>query len=179
MERLETKRLILRDWSLADAEDMFAYAKNPNVGPFAGWKPHESIEESTGIIQSFINQGEAWAIELKSNGRVIGSIGLHSDSTRSNPRTRMIGYVLAHEHWGNGYAVEAASAVIDYAFNRGDIDLLSIFHFDFNPRSGRVAQKLNFVKEGVMADACLLYDGRVCDRVIYSLRAQDYFSSWE
>ena len=45
MKPIETERLLLRPWRLEDAADMYAYAKNPNVGPNAGWKPHESVEE--------------------------------------------------------------------------------------------------------------------------------------
>ena len=44
--QLETKRTILRPFTEADAPDLFAYAKDPRVGPIAGWKPHESVEES-------------------------------------------------------------------------------------------------------------------------------------
>ena len=51
MQRLETERLVLRDWSINDARDLYEYAKSPNVGPNAGWKPHDNIEESLGIIQ--------------------------------------------------------------------------------------------------------------------------------
>ena len=46
MKRMETERLILRPWELSDAEDLYAYASTPKVGPMAGWKPHESVEES-------------------------------------------------------------------------------------------------------------------------------------
>ena len=46
MKRLETERLILDKWTKKDARDLFAYASTPNVGPLAGWKPHETIGES-------------------------------------------------------------------------------------------------------------------------------------
>ena len=58
MKALETERLILRPWRLEDAADMYAYAKNPNVGPNAGWKPHESVEESKAILESWIHSDE-------------------------------------------------------------------------------------------------------------------------
>ena len=50
--QLETKRTILRPFTEADAPDLFAYAKDPRVGPIAGWKPHESVEESREIIRT-------------------------------------------------------------------------------------------------------------------------------
>ena len=46
MDKIETNRLILREWQLTDADDLYAYAHNPNVGTMAGWKPHSSKEES-------------------------------------------------------------------------------------------------------------------------------------
>ncbi len=49
---IETERLILRKWTQNDAESLFAYAKNPNVGPIAGWPPHKNIEESKNIIDN-------------------------------------------------------------------------------------------------------------------------------
>ena len=58
MKPIETERLLLRPWRLEDAADMYAYAKNPNVGPNAGWKPHESVEESKAILESWIHSDE-------------------------------------------------------------------------------------------------------------------------
>lgn len=68
MKPIETERLLLRPWRLEDAADMYAYAKNPNVGPNAGWKPHESVEESKAILESWMHSGEEediWAIVPK------------------------------------------------------------------------------------------------------------------
>ncbi len=176
MEELRTERLLLRTWRQDDLQDFYEYAKDPDVGPNAGWKPHESLAESQGILQSFINAGNVWAIELRGSGKVIGSFGLHRDELRTNPRARMLGYVIGKDYWGQGYAVEAARAVIAYAFSQPDIDILSIYHFDFNPRSGRVAQKLGFTREGELADARLLIDGTVCGSVLYRLRKSDWLA---
>ena len=85
MKPIETERLLLRPWRLEDAADMYAYAKNPNVGPNAGWKPHESVEESKAILESWIHSDEEkdnWAIVPKETGRACGSIGLHQDGRR-------------------------------------------------------------------------------------------------
>ena len=106
MKPIETERLLLRPWRLEDAADMYAYAKNPNVGPNAGWKPHESVEESKAILESWIHSDEEediWAIVPKETGRACGSIGLHQDSRRPGvPNCRELGYVLGQEQWGKG-----------------------------------------------------------------------------
>ncbi|MCI7367055.1 MAG: GNAT family N-acetyltransferase, partial [[Clostridium] innocuum] len=52
---LETKRLILRPWQVEDAESCYRYAKNPNIGPKAGWPVHESVENSREIIRTVLS----------------------------------------------------------------------------------------------------------------------------
>ena len=49
---LETKRLILRRWEDSDAENLYKYAKDPDIGPIAGWPAHQSIEESRNAIRN-------------------------------------------------------------------------------------------------------------------------------
>ena len=71
MKTLETERLILKMFTVDDAEDVYAYASNPNVGPPAGWAPHRSVEESREIIETVFMPPEAWAIRIK--GRRPGS----------------------------------------------------------------------------------------------------------
>src|SRR5690554_4476236 len=117
METLYTKRLELRAFREADLEAFHAYAKNPEVGPSAGWKPHESLEESADILRDFIRTGEVWAVTDREDGRLLGSVGLHPDRKRLNDRTRTLGYVLARPHWGQGYMTEAAEAVLAHAFD--------------------------------------------------------------
>lgn len=59
---METERLILRKWTEADAASLFEYAKNPAIGPIAGWPPHKSIEESKEVIRTVFNGAECYAI---------------------------------------------------------------------------------------------------------------------
>ena len=82
---LKTERLILRRWEDSDAESLFEYAADPDVGPIAGWPPHQSIEESRDVIKNVFNGKEAYAICLKTDDRAIGAIELklngHTDLT--------------------------------------------------------------------------------------------------
>lgn len=64
---LHTERLLLRPWNEADAEGLFEYAKDPEVGPIAGWPPHQSIEESRNVIQNVLTGKECYAICEKEN----------------------------------------------------------------------------------------------------------------
>ena len=71
---LHTQRLTLRPWRQEDLEDFHAYARVDGVGQMAGWKPHETIEESQQILDRFIRNRKTFAIEYR--GRVVGSIGI-------------------------------------------------------------------------------------------------------
>ena len=77
--QLETKRLLLRPWQMTDLKDFNEYASQPGVGEMAGWSTHQSMEESKHILQMFIQEKKTFAIELKSNHKVIGSIGIEED----------------------------------------------------------------------------------------------------
>ena len=76
MRKLQTQRLILREWKLSDAQDMFDYAKHEEVALSAGWFPHKNIEESISQILNFIERDNSWAIELQDEKKVIGCIAL-------------------------------------------------------------------------------------------------------
>ena len=54
MKKLETRRLILREWRETDADDLYAYAKSDKVGPMCGWKPHKDILETKEILKQFL-----------------------------------------------------------------------------------------------------------------------------
>jgi len=145
MRTLQTNRLILRDWQLTDAFDMFSYASLPTVGPNAGWKPHQTLDESQAIIKSFIEKNDTWAIVLKQENRVIGSIGLHKRMDITGRFVTELGYVLSTPYEGNGYMTEAVKKVLDYAFDDLKTPLIKVYHFIDNLKSERVIQKCGFI----------------------------------
>ena len=73
---LQTERLLLRPWRESDAPALFKYAQNPNVGPIAGWPPHQSEDESREIIRSVLSDSGTFAVVLKETNEAIGSIGI-------------------------------------------------------------------------------------------------------
>ena len=82
---LQTERLILRPWEKTDAESLFEYAKDPDIGPIAGWSPHKNIEESLDVIVNVFCGSECYAICEKDRNIAIGAIELklndHTDMT--------------------------------------------------------------------------------------------------
>ncbi len=145
---IETPRLLLRAWCEADLDDFFEYASVPGVGEAAGWNHHESIEVSKRILDGFIGEKKTFALLLKENAKVIGSLGLEEldpDPLDDGKFGREIGYVLSKEYWGRGLMTEAVHAVIDYCFRVLDYDFLTCGHFVQNSRSRRVIEKNGFI----------------------------------
>jgi len=177
MQTLESERLILRNFSELDTDDLFRYACDPEVGPPAGWKPHETRAESLAIVRMFLAEDNVWAIERKSDRRVIGSLGFHKDKWRNLPDVRMFGYVLARDCWGNGYMSEAVKRAIEYAFTEANLSIVSVSHYTFNDRSRRVIEKCGFVREGTVRSAFLRYDGQIFDEALYSLTRQEWLAA--
>lgn len=148
---LRTKRLILRPFNEDDLEDLFEYASVEGVGERAGWKHHKNIAETTQILEMFIKEKKTFAVVLKENNKVIGSIGIEkygreeSLSEFFDYKGREIGFVLSKDYWGQGLMPEALKGVIEYCFNEMDYDFLLCGHFDFNTQSARVQEKLGFI----------------------------------
>jgi [ribosomal protein S5]-alanine N-acetyltransferase len=174
MKTLETKRLILRSWTLEDLDDFYEYAKHPEVGPSAGWKPHEDKDFTLIILKSFIEKDEVWAIVNKENGKVIGSLGTHNDSKRKGVNAKMIGYVLSKNYWGQGLMTEAVKKALEYLFIDKETEVVSCYHYPFNMRSKKVIEKSGFKFEGVLRNATTHYNGEMYDDYCYSIIRQEY-----
>ncbi|MBR5754162.1 MAG: GNAT family N-acetyltransferase [Clostridia bacterium] len=145
---LTTKRLLLRPWTEADAENLFEYAKDPAVGPIAGWPPHTDVEDSREVIRTVLSAPETYAVCLKSDHRAIGSIGLMIGE-RANldlPETEgEIGFWIGVPFWGQGLIPEATQELIRHAFEDLGLETLWCGYFDGNDQSKRVQEKCGFV----------------------------------
>lgn len=144
---LHTDRMILRPWRHTDLDDLYAYASVDGVGQMAGWKPHESKEESQKILDMFIGHKKTFALEYQ--GKVIGSLGIEQYNEDHFPefvdkKCREIGYVLSKEYWGQGLMPEAVKEVIRYLFEEVGLDVIFCGHFLWNKQSQRVQEKCGF-----------------------------------
>ena len=144
---LETKRLILRPWQESDAENLYEYAKDPAIGPAAGWPPHTGVENSLEIIRHVLSMPETYAVCLK-DGTAIGSISLKiGENTDLTHRTDEceLGYWIGKPFWGQGLIPEAAGELLRYAFE--DLHMRAVWcgYYDGNEKSHRVQQKLGFL----------------------------------
>ena len=142
---LQTKRLILRPWSENDAEELYKYASDPEVGPPAGWPPHTSVENSREIIRTVLSAPETYAVCLKENGKPIGSVGLHRNDLAEKDDEYELGYWIGKPFWGQGLIPEASRELLRYAFEDLGMNRIWCGYYDGNEKSRRVQEKLGFV----------------------------------
>lgn len=144
MTVIESNRLNLRCWREKDYLDLYEIISDHKVGESAGCFVVKDIEESKNSIRTFMKYNQSYAIVLKSENKVIGSIGMDDiapDKELISLRQRYIGYTVNSKYWGRGYATEAANAFIKYLFEELSLDLIWSSHYDFNIKSKRVIEK--------------------------------------
>ena len=142
---IKTNRLLLRPFAETDAADLYEYARDPRVGPPAGWPPHKSQAESLEIIRTVFAAPNTFALVDKPSGRVIGSAGFTGKARPEFPAPNdELGYALSADFWGRGLMPEAVEALLRYAFR--DLGLACVWcsHYTDNPRSCRVIEKSGF-----------------------------------
>ncbi|MBO5037664.1 MAG: GNAT family N-acetyltransferase [Clostridia bacterium] len=142
---LKTERLILRPWYEEDAKDLYKYAKDPDIGPIAGWPPHKSVENSLEIIRNVLAVPETYAVCLKENNKAIGSIGLHRNDLAEREDELELGYWLGKSFWGQEIIPEAGREILRHAFEDLKMNAVWCGHYDGNTKSRRVMEKLGFV----------------------------------
>ena len=146
MRILETQRLILRPWQASDAESLYEYAKDPEIGPPAGWPPHTGVENSRQIIRDVLSAPETYAVCLK-NGKPIGSVGLKlkgsTDMTDRDDECEL-GYWIGKPFWGQGLIPEASRELLRYAFEELGMQAVWCGYYEGNEKSRRVQEKLGF-----------------------------------
>ena len=142
---LQTKRLLLRPWDDDDANALFLLAKNEEIAKLCGWEPHKSIGDTLFALHNFLEIKESYAICLKENGTIIGSINLSFDSKLINrPSECELGFWIGENYQRNGYAYEACLEVLRHAFV--DLKLTKIWcsYIDGNNKSKNLQNKLGF-----------------------------------
>jgi RimJ/RimL family protein N-acetyltransferase len=143
---IETERLRMRHWRSRDTAPLFSMCSDPRVMRFLG--PHLRMTEVVQLIERQIALQKAlghcfWALELAESGEFIGWCGLVRGPFATPISNKLeIGWRLAHRHWRNGYATEAARAVLDWAWaNTGDPAVWAITARD-NVKSSRVMTRI-------------------------------------
>jgi RimJ/RimL family protein N-acetyltransferase len=126
---------------------MYKYARDPDIGPIAGWPAHQSIDESRDIIKNVLSGKEAYAICLKEDHRAIGAIELKlKDNTEMTERDDEceLGYWLGKPFWGRGIMPEATEELLRHAFEDIGMNRVWVAYYEGNVKSKRVQEKCRF-----------------------------------
>lgn len=148
-EVIDTRRLILRPWTMDDAPELYILASNPNVGPACGWEPHKSIAETRMVLRNILIAPGSYAIVLKDAYTVIGAISLkfHRGASTRDDAEPEVGFWIGEPFWGHHYAEEAARGILDCAFRLLDCVAVWGCYFDDNERASKVLNRLGFIYE--------------------------------
>lgn len=148
---LRTKRLLLRRWRAADRAPFAALNRDPRVieffpGPLSRERSDAMVDQ---LEQHFEQHGFGeWAVEIPGVAPFIGFVGLAVPGFDAHFTPGVeIGWRLAHEHWGRGYAVEAASAAFAFGFDHLGLAEIVSFTAVPNLRSQRVMEKLGMRRD--------------------------------
>ena len=178
LPKVETDRLVLRQRTIDDVPDMFAYVSLENVAYPAGLPPIATLEDEYDYFENRYYQNlekanlpSGYGITVKGSDRVIGSCDFnhhHEDDVFE------IGYMLHPDFWGRGYMTEAVSALIEIGFTLLNLHKVEIRCYGSNKQSQRVAEKLGFTLEARIRDRKDTQGNR-CDDLAYGLLK----SEWE
>ena len=144
-QTIQTDRLILRKYEIADAEDMFRnWVTDPENSRFWSWEPHKDISETKSLISGWIDEYTKadtyhWVIVLKSTSQAIGYI--YFDEIDNAAQSLSVHYLISRKLWNQGIATEACKSVLEFAFNTIGASKVHSRHHIENPASGKVLRK--------------------------------------
>jgi ribosomal-protein-alanine N-acetyltransferase len=173
---IETDRLTLRPYSLADAERVQQMCNDWEIASTTLALPYPypdgAAEEWISTHAESFQQGKevTLAITLKPERSVIGSVAL---SVNMKHQRGELGYMIAKAHWNHGYCTEACRALMDYGFSALGLNRIQAAHFPRNPSSGRVMHKLGMTREGLLRQY-VCNRGTSEDLVLYSIIRREF-----
>jgi [ribosomal protein S5]-alanine N-acetyltransferase len=172
MITLETARLILRPLTEANIPELVPLIGAREVAATTLRIPHPYEEKhAREFLADVPKENELRLIvTLKADGKLCGGIGLHPQMQHQHAE---LGYWIGVPYWGNGYATEAAHAVVRYGFEELNLNRIFATHFKGNEASGNVLRKIGMRHEGCMRQHILKW-GRFIDVEIYSMLRDEW-----
>lgn len=169
---LNTARLTLRRFQPADLEPLLAYRNDPEVARYQSWEAMTVAEGRSFILdnsRALPGIPGTWvqiAITLRGSSLLIGDCAL--STSREHAALGVIGYTIARPYWRRGYAREALTAWLDYAFSGLKMHRISAVVDSRNTASYRLLEKLGFRREGHFIQSNW-YKGSWCDELHYAI----------
>ncbi|MCO7126882.1 GNAT family N-acetyltransferase [Sporolactobacillus shoreicorticis] len=179
-ETIETDRLILRRFTLEDANDMLNnWINDDEVQTNYGEPTYENLESVNRLLSQWISAYSdasffRWAVVLKEMNENIGQIAFCAIDV--NHHFADVEYCISKAHQRKGYATEALSAVIGFTFEKTGLNRLQAFHRERNRASGKVLQKSMMKFEGVLRKYFYHNENEYDDRIYYGILREDYLN---
>ena len=174
---INTARLLLREFVTCDWPDVLAYQRDPRYLQYYPWTGRTEAEAQD-FVQMFVDQQREQprrkfqlAITLPEEGRLIGNCGIRRKP--DNDWEADIGYELAPEYWGQGYATEAATAMVEYGFRELRLHRISSWCIGDNAASARVLERLGLKLEGRLQEN-EYFKSRWWDTLLYGLLESEW-----
>lgn len=173
---IETNRLILRPFKMRDCQDVYLYSSDMEVARYVLWDAHRSLADTRNYLRYMLRlyrdgQPSSWAIVLKENSKVIGSIGfMWLDHINDSAE---VGYSISRTWWNHGFTTEALSCVLHEGFTVLHLNRIEAQHDVRNPASGRVMQKCGMCQEGILHSR-IKNKKEFIDVALYAILQKDY-----
>jgi len=174
--RLETPRLLLREFAADDWPAVLAYQSDPRYLRYYAWESR-TAEQARAFVQMFVDQQREeprtryqLAVTLRATGELIGNCGIRRAAADSHEAE--IGYELSPDQWGRGYATEAVAAILRFGFDTLRVHRVAAWVVAENVASARVLAKNGLRLEGRLRDK-ESFKGRYWDVLLYARLAGD------
>jgi RimJ/RimL family protein N-acetyltransferase len=175
--RVETDRLILRDFVADDWCEVLSYQRDPRYLRYYPWTDR-SESDAKAFVRIFLDQQQAnprrqfqLAVTLREDGRLVGNCGIRCKADDDHEVD--VGYELAPDYWGKGYATEAARAMVDYGFRELGMHRVSSWCILGNVRSAKVLERLGMRQEGRLRENEYFKD-RWWDTLLYGILEDEW-----
>lgn len=157
--------------------DMYEYSKDARLYQFLEFPPHRTLDDTKQYLEKLKNRstsgtGYYWFVQLLSSSKLIGTFGVHSIDWRK--QAAEIGYGIAPAYWHRGYFDEALQLVLEHLFESLGFHRVTATTAYDNVASIKALERRGFVKEGVLRDFYLSYQGKRYDAVLMSLLKPEY-----
>ena len=164
---------------MRDVEWFYEYFNKPEMVWGGGEPGPRNMAVGRGEFRKYLielyqkRRGFRWIITLKGDERPIGTLGYYKWSPSASYQAEM-GYDLEKQHWGEGIMTEAMMAVIDFGFEKMELNRIEVFIMPRNKRSIRMIKNLGFKKEGVLRQRYFDEFGNFADDALFSMLRSDW-----
>ena len=176
-DKIETDRLIIREFNEGDLKSIHEYASKPEVTMYLPFGPNNEMDTQLFLKKVIDYQIQnprcdyEFAVILKQNDSLIGGCGIHVTNIKNKEGS--IGYCYDKKFWRNGYASEAADAIINFGFQKLNLHRIFATCCPDNIGSAKVMEKIGMKKEGCLREH-KLQRGKWRDSFIYSILEYEY-----